>query len=123
MMFKERSSGVRILNIGETKRRRLTLPKTVIQNCFAWQAFEGTKIGALGSLYCNYKLVGYWSSYLNVCLLAKVKRMRFNPPIMGVLTPLDHSVNIIRVKSKVGQNSLPKHEFLRGSKDDSNKKL
>ena len=64
MMFEERSSGVRNLNIGETKRRRLTLPKMVIQNCFAWQTFEGTKISALGSLYCNYKLVGYRSSYL-----------------------------------------------------------
>jgi hypothetical protein len=51
------------------------------------------------------------------CLLAKVKRLSFIfSPNMGISTPLEQHYKL----SKVGQNSLPEHKFLRDLKDNYN---
>lgn len=50
-------------------------------------------------------------------LMVKVKHLYFNLAILGVPTPVEHSLKLLFVK--VGQNSLPKHKFLVDFKDYS----
>lgn len=67
------------------------------------------------SIFGEYHLGAFkslpWKSFLYSHFSVKVKRLHFNLPKFGIRTPLEYSLNVIKL-SHVRQNYQLEHEFL-----------
>jgi hypothetical protein len=100
LMLKECSSGVGASKFSEVKGRRLTLSNT-------WVYIKVKSSSNVRQQHFKCHEICY---YIHSCLLCTVERFPSISLKLRAPTPFEHFSNIMKM-SKVGQNSLPNHEF------------